>query len=95
MPADYSALRMKDRLEATRRGYIRKGYLLLSEGRLTVTRVIPEQGIYEGTVRGDHDTYTVAWDKNRMRYTCTCPSYGPCSHSWAFQSVVSAREAEL
>jgi uncharacterized Zn finger protein len=75
--------------------YAHKGVDLLAHSRLQVTRVIPEQSIYQGVVHGEHGRYDVAWDSERKRYTCTCPSYGPCSHTWAFEAVVGARKEDL
>ena len=89
MPADYSALKLKDQMRRTRRGYEQKARLLLEEGRLQVTRVVPEADIYRGQVRGDSASiYHVEWNKDRLRWTCTCPAMGVCSHVRALQLVV-------
>ncbi len=72
-----------------RENYEDKARRLLTEGRLNVQRVDRRADIYEAIVRGDSgEQYEARWNSGALRWECTCPSYGICSHARALQLIV-------
>ena len=69
----------------------RKARRLLDENRVELTKIDPDVGSVEGTVRGDHDTYNAKVTMDGF-FSCTCKwgdrnSHGShlCSHALALK----------
>ncbi len=62
-----------------------KARRLLSEGRVTISRV--DEEVIVADVRGDSaEMYAVTWDPDG--WACSCPALGRCSHVRALMLVV-------
>jgi uncharacterized Zn finger protein len=59
-----------------------KGRRLLTEGRLTILRVIPELDTYVAECKGDSGAnYRLVYDPRFKKWSCSCPALGQrCSH---------------
>ena len=70
-----------------------KGRRMLTEGRLTVTRInnsMDSDGVISGRCRGDDGAvYSVRWTLHGG-WHCTCPAKGNCSHLVALKLVTVA-----
>lgn len=66
-----------------------KGWRLLREQRLTVTRVDDHDGLVVARCEGDTATYMLGWDPRNKQWRCGCPEMkGQCSHLFALKCVV-------
>ena len=73
----------------TRENAQAKGRRLLVEGRLRVL-CVEGSGLILAECRGDSgEMYRIQYDPERMRWYCTCPAKGVCSHLVALQLVVT------
>lgn len=64
-----------------------KGRRLLTEGRLTLLRVLAN-GYVHAQCRGDSaEVYDLGFDPGRAQWRCSCPAKGTCSHLVALQLV--------
>jgi uncharacterized Zn finger protein len=75
-------------VSAVRENALTKSARYLLEGRLEIQRVDHEV-VVARCLGEEGDVYSLSWDAERRRWSCSCPAFGPrCAHVLALARVV-------